>query len=421
MADPRTLDPAHLRAVAKDAATRYKLDPDRFIKQIETESGFRAFDAQGNPLKATGSDATGVAQITSETAKDWGVDPTDPVASIYAAASHVKQYEDYFTKKYGVDPGVAQKLAVAAYHDGQGGVDKAVESQGGGDWGALKVAAGLGLSDEGKKYVAQIFDPNAATQNWQDVATEAKKALGLGEQKTQKLDPNAPVHLPNINDPQYTIPDPNNPGQTTQDTQTWSADYLKVAQAQSLLNSTKLNPQADYFDSVIKEMTAEIAAGNLSVSKANSEMQSRLEVYKTIAAEAPKLAQYSVPADAEYVPGREPGGFYTQMGLPPLRAQHDTPVDLFGMGTDLARRAGQLAGNVGVPDVPGQGGAALRRLPGAPPPTSAPAGSWDFNQGTPWPQGGVNSTPASTQAGGDLFVQALQQIGNTGAEQQMRS
>ncbi|MCC6174900.1 MAG: lytic transglycosylase domain-containing protein [Chloroflexi bacterium] len=67
-----------LRAYARAAALRNGIDPDRFERQIQQESGFdpAAFNA--------GSGATGVAQIVPRFHP--GVDPHDPLASLDYAA-----------------------------------------------------------------------------------------------------------------------------------------------------------------------------------------------------------------------------------------------------------------------------------------------------------------------------------------------
>jgi len=100
-----------LRAVTRQAAIRAGLDPEIFERQIQAESGFDR-DA------SSPAGARGIAQITPATAQSWGVDTSDPVASLQAAAEHmagyVKTYGDY-------------SLALAAYNAGP----RAVERYGG--------------------------------------------------------------------------------------------------------------------------------------------------------------------------------------------------------------------------------------------------------------------------------------------------
>jgi len=97
-----------LHAVARHAAVSVGLDPDIFERQIQAESGF-------DPEAHSPAGARGIAQITPATARAWGVDTSDPVASLHAAAEHMAGY----VKKYG-----NYSLALAAYNAGPGSVDR---------------------------------------------------------------------------------------------------------------------------------------------------------------------------------------------------------------------------------------------------------------------------------------------------------
>jgi hypothetical protein len=99
---------ADYRAEARRAATRYGLDPNVFVRQINQESGF-------NPSARSPKGATGIAQIMPDTAKGWGVDPTDPIASLNAAAKNMASY----VKQFG-----SYKNALIAYNAGPGAVGK---------------------------------------------------------------------------------------------------------------------------------------------------------------------------------------------------------------------------------------------------------------------------------------------------------
>jgi len=106
-----------LRALARQMAERYGLDPDIFVQQIQTESDF-------NPAarnRRTG--ATGLGQVMSATAQDpgYGVTPLrdrlDPVENLRFSA----EYMSALLGKYGGD----YRLALAAYNAGPGRVDEA--------------------------------------------------------------------------------------------------------------------------------------------------------------------------------------------------------------------------------------------------------------------------------------------------------
>jgi hypothetical protein len=97
-----------LRAIAREAALSAGLDPDIFERQIMAESQF-------DPNATSPAGARGIAQLTPATARAWGVDPSDPVASLQAAAQHMAGY----LKQYGNYP-----LALAAFNAGPGAVDR---------------------------------------------------------------------------------------------------------------------------------------------------------------------------------------------------------------------------------------------------------------------------------------------------------
>lgn len=104
---------ADYQAEARRAAQRYGLDPNIFVRQIRQESNF-------NPNAVSGAGAIGIAQIMPGTAKGWGVDPHDPIASLNAAAKNMAAY----VKKYG-----SYRDALVAYNAGPGRVGGALPAE----------------------------------------------------------------------------------------------------------------------------------------------------------------------------------------------------------------------------------------------------------------------------------------------------
>lgn len=90
------------RRAARQAARRYGLNPRIFVRQIGAESGF-------NPNAVSPKGATGIAQIMPDTARAWGVDPHDPIASLDVAAREMAQA----VRKYG-----GYENALRAYNAG---------------------------------------------------------------------------------------------------------------------------------------------------------------------------------------------------------------------------------------------------------------------------------------------------------------
>lgn len=90
------------RQAARDAASRYGIDPNMFLRLIQQESSFR-------PDVVSPKGAIGLGQLMPATAKELGVDPTDPMQNLEGAAKYLSQQ----LKRFG-DP----SLALAAYNAG---------------------------------------------------------------------------------------------------------------------------------------------------------------------------------------------------------------------------------------------------------------------------------------------------------------
>lgn len=77
MADPFASSPYY--TLAQQYANARGINPQFFVAQIGQESSF-------NP-NAINGDAVGIAQFMPKTAEQFGIDPTDPNSSLYAAAT----------------------------------------------------------------------------------------------------------------------------------------------------------------------------------------------------------------------------------------------------------------------------------------------------------------------------------------------
>jgi hypothetical protein len=134
--------PTDFRQVARQKAVKYGLLPDVFERQIEAESNF-------NPSAGSSAGAQGIAQIMPATAKGWGVNPNDPVASLDAAAKnmsgYIKTYLGGVQPSKETDPAKlrsAYEKGLRAYNAGPGAVE-----------------ASKGYA-ETNNYVKKIIDPN---------------------------------------------------------------------------------------------------------------------------------------------------------------------------------------------------------------------------------------------------------------------
>ncbi len=100
--------PGALLDTAVAAANAYGVNEDVFLNQVMQESGF-------DPSADSGQ-ASGISQFTPETADSLGIDPSDPVQSLYGQASLMRSYLDKYGGSY--------PLALAAYNAGPGAVDR---------------------------------------------------------------------------------------------------------------------------------------------------------------------------------------------------------------------------------------------------------------------------------------------------------
>jgi soluble lytic murein transglycosylase-like protein len=129
--------PTDFRAIAKQKAEKYGLLPEVFLRQIQQESGF-------NPGAVSEAGALGIAQIMPSTARGWGVNPRDPVASLDAAARNMAAYIKTYGGKSSNDPvkvRSAYEKALQAYNAGPGSV-------------------GRYLPNETKNYISKIIGPD---------------------------------------------------------------------------------------------------------------------------------------------------------------------------------------------------------------------------------------------------------------------
>lgn len=109
-ASPDVNAPGYWQERARQAAVNAGIDPDRFEAQIGQESGYSPDVIYGRRVSSAG--AIGIAQLMPGTAASLGVDPTDPEASLQAAARYMAQNIQQF--------GGNQRAAEAAYDAGAG-------------------------------------------------------------------------------------------------------------------------------------------------------------------------------------------------------------------------------------------------------------------------------------------------------------
>jgi hypothetical protein len=105
-------------AVARQAAASAGIPQEYFVRQINEESGF-------NPYARSWAGAVGIAQFEPSTAAGLGINPYDPVASLYGAANYMARLDKSYNGDYA--------KALAAYNAGPPAVTRATNS-GGTNW-----------------------------------------------------------------------------------------------------------------------------------------------------------------------------------------------------------------------------------------------------------------------------------------------
>lgn len=106
---------AYYQSIARQDAARMGIEPELFVRQIQQESGF-------NPNAISHAGAIGIAQFMPETAREWGVNPHDPISSLDGASRLMAHLSREFNGNYA--------KALAAYNAGSGAVNTAVREGG---------------------------------------------------------------------------------------------------------------------------------------------------------------------------------------------------------------------------------------------------------------------------------------------------
>jgi hypothetical protein len=139
-----------LKQLATEAARKHGIDPVFYTAQIEQESGW-------NPNARSKAGARGLAQFMPDTAKTFGLNPLDPVASLDAGAKYMAQLKQKFGD---------EDTARLAYNWGEGNVASYLKTGMGNK--------GRALPKEAEEYNKKIYARAGATKDW---GTESRLAV----------------------------------------------------------------------------------------------------------------------------------------------------------------------------------------------------------------------------------------------------
>lgn len=328
------LDAEQSRNAAKavEVAKKYGIPEMEFLRHLFYESGLRA-SAQ-NP-----GGAAGIGQFLPSTAAAYGVTTEQLKNNVDLALDLAGRLLKENYESLGQD----WRMAFAAYFVGPGNVAQAVQQAqtSGRDW--LTELDGITAKYNQGTVTDYINKRGMGDPNARFGTTSPTSSSPTGPENTE-------LQPPNYND--FRIPD--GKGGFTVDTQGYYDAWYKYTQAKAMMDKMPQDQLGSYIDAVIDEMTAEISAGNLKVSKANALLGARIDSYKnylnSLEGEAFK---YGAPVGAEYVPGREPGSrAVTKLGLSPLRAQQATVNPLAEAASTYNEARGLLEG-INVPSARG--------------------------------------------------------------------
>ena len=104
----KAVNPGLYKSVIEGLASKYDIPSKLLMSVVHSESGF-------NPDATSSTGAIGLMQLMPGTARDLGVDPTDPMQNLEGGTRYLKQQLD----RFGSVP-----LALAAYNAGPGAVKK---------------------------------------------------------------------------------------------------------------------------------------------------------------------------------------------------------------------------------------------------------------------------------------------------------
>lgn len=403
---------------AQDSARRHGIDEGILIRLLSAENG----------LKNSGGNGGGPGQMLETTAKgEYGVSQaylrSHPKEAIELTADYLKKQIDYF------DGDVSK--GIAAYTAGAGNVEDAIKisSKTSSTWQEALQAIykkekyhGDPLAYLNKVQGESSTDPRLSND------AERRKRLKLEDKTTTPGTVSGGYRdVEKAPSPKDFYIDVDGDGTLEFD----SDSFYKAMQAHRMWQESRKAERdfnqsnvAEYIDDVIEQVGKEIAVGNLKLSQANSLVQSRINSYKTaLDAFEGDAFKYGVPAGAEYVPGREPGGYFDKVvGLKPLRPT-GASIDPLQESLSQWEMAQGLYSGINTPSVPDfaklrrEGYAAANpQVPNlAPNPPGADIGRTGFGN----LRAGLNSvlgasSSAQNDVGGGFFAEALKRIRGTG-------
>ena len=298
---------------ASKAAQSQGIPEQLFIRILYGESGLRS--------RPGGNDnGGGVGQFTDIGAEDVGTTPAtirdNPQLNIQKAAQLVKNSITYMglTEVDLNNPDIHNRIA-AAYYVGPGSVNKAQEfaDQKGGIWQDYIDS----VSEKDRAGQVSVFDYLKKTTGG-GYSGGSSKLGGSSSKQNQNSSTgyNATGGPPSPSDPQFYFT--NADGTQSFDTALFSQAKILHNQAVESQRTSDFAGDSQYIDDVITEYGLNIEAGKTTVSQAIAGLNTRMSAYRTaLDYQSSRAYGYGVAPDAKYIPGDEPGGYYSTIAGKP--------------------------------------------------------------------------------------------------------
>lgn len=119
--------------------------------------------------------------------------------------------------------------------------------------------------------------------------------------------------------------------------------------AELAIERSKVDAQnlSTFISGTVSELQLEIEAGRLETDQAMDEFNRRLDAFAEAGSQFQGIQPYTIPRGSEFIPGFEPEGIATRLGL---EEQVATPIDYdpFGMASDIVAETPVIT-DIGVP------------------------------------------------------------------------
>lgn len=320
---------------------------------------------EGKFANDPGGNGGGMAQALGSTAADFGYTQEElrnnPRSAIEFAAKYLKNNYNYLGKDW--------EKAAAGYFMGPGNIELAASKPGNWIDNADIIARNQKLEATASDYLHLTGIKAKGVGSRPKTKEEAEKLLGLKPSTTTTATAPRGDRMPDPED--YKITNPDGSVEYDQVAYAEAVDtYVKRLSAKKMEKDLLGDSMQSYINDIIAQTASEISAGKLDLDKANALVSNRVNSYKSmLEAYSDDAFKYAAPATGDYLPGAEPGGFWEQRGVKPVRADRSTTLSPLDIAMKSINQSDSLIGAINTPRLPDI--SSIRRsgtVPGSSPP-----------------------------------------------------